>query len=74
MCANLPHLINGIDEAIATIRRLGELGPAIDGSPELLPDAIELLALITQQADHLERLSAQLARCLLPRPVEEDRP
>lgn len=67
-------LINAIDESVATIARLAELGPVIDGNPELFPNCIELLALITQQAAHLERLSTQLSRLVLPGPraVEGD--
>jgi hypothetical protein len=64
----LSELIDAQDEAIATIQRLAELGPAIDGNPELFPNCIELLSLIAQQASHLERLSTQLARCVLPGP------
>jgi hypothetical protein len=69
-------LINSADEAIATVRRLSELGPVIDGNPELFPNVIEILSLIGQQAGHLERLSEQLTRCVLPRPRrgEEDQP
>jgi hypothetical protein len=65
--SQLHDLINAMDEAIITIQRLGELGPVIDESgPVLFPNAIALLALITQQAGHLERLSSQLAQCVLP--------
>jgi hypothetical protein len=53
----LHDVINAIDESITTIQHLAELGPAI-----------ELLALIAQQAAHVEKLSTQLARCVLPRP------
>jgi hypothetical protein len=60
--------INAMDEAISTIHCLAELGPAIDGHPEFFPHAIELFSLIGQQAAHLEKLSASLARCVLPRP------
>jgi hypothetical protein len=74
--SNLHHLINAQDEAIVTIQRLAELGPAIDeGGPGYFPNAIELLALITQQAAHLEQLSTQLTRCVLPVPQRlEDMP
>jgi hypothetical protein len=57
---------NAMDEAIETILRLAELGPAIDGNPELFPHCIELLALIAQQSAHIERLSHQLATLLRP--------
>jgi hypothetical protein len=65
----LHDVINAIDEAITTIQHLAELGAAIDdGSTLYFPHAIELLALIAQQAAHLEQLSTSLARCVLPRP------
>jgi hypothetical protein len=73
----LVDLLDAVDAAISTITRLTELGPALDdGGPVYFPNAIELLALIDQQARHLERLSRQLAACVLPRPhmVEEDQP
>jgi hypothetical protein len=67
--STLHDVINAQDEAIATIQHLAELGAAIDdGSTLYFPHAIELLALIAQQAGHLEKLSTQLARCVLPRP------
>jgi len=76
MSSNLHKLINTLDESIATIRRLAELGPAMDeGGAVYFPNAIEILALITPQASHLEQLSAQLVRCVLPCPcrVEDER-
>jgi hypothetical protein len=56
-----------------SVRRLSELGPAIDdGSTVYFANAIELLALIEQHAGHLERLSTQLAGCVLgPRRLED---
>jgi hypothetical protein len=66
--SNLPELINAMDEAIGTIQRLAELGPLIDGNPEYFPHSLELLSLIAQQAAHVDTLSSQLARCVLPRP------
>jgi hypothetical protein len=67
-CA-LHDVINAMDEAITTIQRLAELGPALDeGGSLYFPHALELLALISQQAGHLEKLSTQLAWCVLPRP------
>ena len=75
--SNLQDLINALDEAIGTIQRLAELGPAIDeGGAVYFANCIEILSLITQQAGHLERLSTQLSRCVLPHgPVEvEDQP
>jgi hypothetical protein len=75
MSANLPYLINSLDEAIATIKRLAEIGPALDdGGAIYFQNAIELLPLIAQYAGHVERLSTQLAQCVLPRPhpVEDD--
>ena len=72
MSSNLHELLNAQDEAIATIIRLAKLGPAIDGNPELFPHCIELLRLIAQHAGHLERLSTQLAGCVLgPRRLED---
>jgi hypothetical protein len=35
--STLDEILNSMDEAISTIRRLAELGPAIDGNPELFP-------------------------------------
>ena len=62
-------LINAMDECIATTKHLAELGPALDeGGAIYWPHVIELLALIAQQAGHLEHLSVQLARGVLPRP------
>jgi hypothetical protein len=71
--SNLVQLINAMDEAIATIPRLSELGPAIDdGSTVYFANAIELLALIEQHPGHLERLSTQLTGCVLgPRRLED---
>jgi hypothetical protein len=69
MCQTMT-LINALDEAISTITRLVELGPAIDGNPELFPNCIEVSSLIRQHAASLEHLSTQLARCVLPRTVE----
>jgi hypothetical protein len=77
MSANLPHLLNAMDSSIATIKRLSEISPALDDGGSLyFPHRIELLVLIAQQASHLERLSGQLTRCVLPRPRrgEEDQP
>jgi hypothetical protein len=64
-------VVNDVDETVATIRRLAELGPVIDDHGDAyFANVIELLALITQQAGHLEKLSSQLAHCVLgPRPV-----
>ena len=65
----LHDVINAMDEAISAIQRLAELGPVLDeGGSVYFPNAIELLSLICQQAGHLEKLSTQLARCVLPRP------
>jgi hypothetical protein len=65
----LHDVINAMDEAIATIQRLAELRPVLDeGGYTYFPNAIELLSLICQQAGHLDKLSASLARCVLPRP------
>jgi len=64
----LPDVINAQDEAIATIARLAELGPLIDGNPEYFPHVIELLSLISLHAGHLDTLSTQLARCVMPGP------
>ena len=74
MSVNLPDLINAIDEAIRTIRRLAELGPVIDGNPALFANLIEILSLINERAGHLEKLSEQLTQRMLPRPdrMEED--
>jgi hypothetical protein len=67
--STLHDLINSLDEAITTIQRLAEIGPALDdGGPVYFPNAIAVLALIAQQASHLEQLSQQLAQCVLPRP------
>jgi hypothetical protein len=65
---SLPDLINAEDEVIATIDHLAELGQVIDGNPELFANCIQLLSLIAQQAGHLEKLSTQLARCVVPGP------
>jgi hypothetical protein len=64
----LHDLINAQDEAISTILTLAELGPLIDGNPEYFRHGIEILSLICREAGHLEKLSTQLARCVLPRP------
>jgi hypothetical protein len=65
----LHDVLNSMDEAIGTIQRLAELEPAInEAGPVLFPNAIQLLALITQQGAHLERLSTQLTQCVLPGP------
>jgi hypothetical protein len=75
MSSSLPDLINALDEAIITIQMLAELGPAIDeGGSIYFPHCIQLLSLIAQHANHLDRLSSQLALCVLPRPRSvEDR-
>ena len=63
----LHDVINAMDEAIATIQRLAELGPVLDeGGYTYFPNAIELLSLICREAGHLDALSTQLARCVLP--------
>jgi hypothetical protein len=62
------EVINAQDTAIATILTLAELGPLLDGNPQFFPHAIELFSLIAREAGHLEKLSSQLARVLLPRP------
>ena len=63
----LHDVINAMDEAIATIQRLAELGPALDdGGAAYFSHAIELLSLIRREAGHLDALSTQLARCVLP--------
>jgi hypothetical protein len=68
MCQQHMDLINAMDEAVATILRLSELGPAIDSNPELFPNCIELLSLIAREAGHLEKLSTQLSHRILPSP------
>jgi hypothetical protein len=66
------EVIHAVDESIATIARLAELGPAIEGQPEYFGNAIALLALIARESGHLEKLSSQLARAMLmPRVVED---
>jgi hypothetical protein len=67
MCQTM-NLINAIDESLGTIQRLAELGPTIDGNPELFPNCIELLSLIARESGHVEKLSSQLAHLILPRP------
>ena len=63
----LHDVINAMDEAIATIQRLAEVGPALDdGSAAYFSNVIELLSLIRREAGHLDALSTQLARCVLP--------
>jgi hypothetical protein len=75
MSSNLPDLFNSLDGALATITRLSELAPALDGSPEYFANCIEILGLIEQQAAHAERISSQLAHLVLPRPrLTEDQP
>jgi hypothetical protein len=65
----LSDLIDPQDEAIATIRRLAELGPALDeGGAVYFPNAVAILSLIAREAGHLEKLSTQFARCVLPGP------
>jgi hypothetical protein len=65
----VPDLMNAIDEAITTIQHLAELAQVFDeGESQYFPHAIELLSLIAREAAHVEKLSTQLARCVLPRP------
>jgi hypothetical protein len=71
--AMVMQVLNDLDESVATILRLAELGPALDEPGAIyFPHVIELLALIAREAGHVERLSSQLARWVLPgpRPVE----
>jgi hypothetical protein len=73
--STLHDVLNSTDEAIGTIQHLVELGPAIDGNPELFPNCIVLLSLIAREAGELEELSAQAAECVLPGPQRlEDTP
>jgi hypothetical protein len=67
MCQTM-DVINAIDEAISTVKHLAELGPLIDGNPEYFRHGIEILNLICREAGHLEKLSSQLAHCVLPGP------
>jgi hypothetical protein len=68
----LPALIDSLDESLATIRRLAELGPLLDGQVEFHEHVIEILALVAQHAAHAERLSTQLAQVVLPTPRPVD--
>jgi hypothetical protein len=76
MSDQVSELIDAIDVAVATILRLAELAPILDdGGPQYFPNAIELLGLIGQQANHVDKLSGQLARCVLSGPhAVEGRP
>lgn len=50
-------------------RQLADIGPALDAGGSIsFPNGLELLALITQQAGHVERRSAHWAGCVLPGP------
>jgi hypothetical protein len=74
--STVADLVNAIDESLSTVKHLAELGPAIDdGSAQYFGHAVELLALIARESSHLEKLSTQLARCVLPLPhaVEDAR-
>jgi hypothetical protein len=66
--SNLHDTLNAMDEAIHTILKLAELGPVIDGNPDYFDHLIELLSLIAREAGDLNKLSDQLAHCVLPRP------
>jgi hypothetical protein len=66
--STLDEIVNSMDEAISIIQQLAELGPAIDGHPELFPNCIQVLSLIAREAGQLEELSAEAARCVLPSP------
>jgi hypothetical protein len=74
--SNVPELIDAMDESISMIQRLAELAPVLDdGGAIYFPHCIELLSLIAQHASHLEKLSTQLTRCVLPPPhTVEERP
>jgi hypothetical protein len=39
--STLDEILNSMDEAISIIQQLAELGPAIDGHPELFPNCIQ---------------------------------
>jgi hypothetical protein len=69
MPSNLHNLINN--------RWLADIGPALDeGGSGYFANSIEWLALITQQATHVEQLSMPFARWVLPREpaAGEDQP
>ena len=67
MCQTI-DLINAVDESVATIRHLAELGALLDGNPEYFANGIELLSLIAERSGHLEALVSQLTRYVLPGP------
>jgi hypothetical protein len=60
-CPQTMDLINSLDECVATIRCLSELGPIIDGHDEYFANTVELLSLVLREPGHLEKLSAQTA-------------
>jgi hypothetical protein len=77
MSTDLAEVVNAMEGVIASIRRLAELGPALDdGGPVYFPNAIAVLSLIDERAGHLERLASQLATCVFPKPhaIEEGQP
>jgi hypothetical protein len=67
MCQRM-DIINGLNEALHTIKILSGLAPILDGNPEHFESALELLSLIHQHAGHAGRLVDQLARLVLPKP------
>jgi hypothetical protein len=58
---DLLDLLNAIDEHIATIRYLAEIGPALDGQDtRYFPHALALLSVIATYAADLERVARNL--------------
>jgi hypothetical protein len=68
-CIQAVNLLNALDESVATIRHLAQLGPVIDGHEDIFPNLIELLSLVEERASHVDKLLSQLASCIRPRPL-----